>query len=75
MFQFEIDLRPGAEAERFNTAVYRFLELRAEGLDGLGLVKIDTLPDGQVEKKTVTLWSPEAVDEFQRFWAKAKARL
>ena len=54
MFQIEIDLRAGQEAERFNTAVYRFLELHAEGVDGMELVKIETHPDGPVEHKRVT---------------------
>ena len=74
MFQIEIDLRAGQEAERFNTAVYRFLELHAEGVDGMELVKIETHPDGPVEHKRVTLWSPESVQQFQSFWAKARRR-
>ena len=74
MFQIEIDLRAGQEAERFNTAVYRFLELHAEGVVGMELVKIETHPDGPVEHKRVTLWSPESVQQFQSFWAKARRR-
>jgi hypothetical protein len=71
MFQFEIDVRAGQEAERFNTAVYRFLELHADGVDALELVKIDTYPAGPVERKTLTLWSPESLHAFEAFWAKA----
>jgi hypothetical protein len=70
MFQFEIDVRTGKEAERFNTAVYRFLELHGDGADGLDLIKIETHPAGTVEHKTLTLWSPESINDFQRFWAK-----
>jgi len=72
MFQIEIDVHTGREAERFNTAVYRFLELHADGLDGLELVKIESHPDGPLERKTLTLWSPESVAQFQSFWARAR---
>lgn len=72
MFQIEIDLHAGHEAERFNTAVYRFLELHADGVGGMDLIKIETRPDGPVERKTLTLWSPESVAEFRSFWAKAR---
>jgi hypothetical protein len=72
MFQFEIDVRAGKEAERFNTAVYRFLELHGDGLDGLEMIKIETHPAGTVEHKKLTLWSTESVSEFQTFWAKAR---
>ena len=71
MFQFEIDLRAGRDAERFNTAVYRFLELHGHGV-GVDLVKIETRPDGLHERKTLTLWSPESVVEFQSFWDRAR---
>lgn len=72
MFQIEIDLRAGQEAERFNTAVYRFLELHGEGVGGMDLVKIETRPDGPLERKILTLWSPESVDQFHTFWARAR---
>ncbi len=72
MFQFEIDLCAGRDAERFNTAVYRFLELHGDGAAGVDLVKIETRPDGLRERKTLTLWSSESVAEFQSFWDRAR---
>lgn len=72
MFRFEIDVTSGREAERFNTTVYRFLEMHGSGADGLELIKIDTCPAGPVERKTVTLWSEESVQAFQTFWDRAR---
>ena len=64
---FEARVPKGREAERFNTAVYRFFELKASGLvDHPAMIR--TEPDGDHERKRVLLWSDDAVDEFGRFW-------
>ena len=64
---FEARVPRGREAERFNTAVYRFFELKASGLvDHPAMIR--TEPDGDHERKRVLLWSDDAVDEFGRFW-------
>ncbi len=63
-------VRTGTEAERFNTAFYRYLELHArtaeEALDGCML---QTTPGRDSELKVVTLWSDEAAADFLRFWS------
>ena len=64
----EVKVRCGREAERFNTALYRFLELRLSKAGELdGHAKIMTEPAGQWERKTVTLWSADAAQDFTSF--------
>ncbi len=62
-------VRTGTEAERFNTAFYRYLELHArsaeEALEGCML---QTVPGRESELKIVTFWSEEAAQGFLRFW-------
>jgi hypothetical protein len=59
---------PKAESEAFNTAVYRFLEMRAEAVDDhLSMLQSD--PFGPVDRKKVTLWSDAALLDFTSFWA------
>ena len=54
-------------SEVFNTAVYRFIEGRASA--DLGeFVKLQTEQHGDLDKKSLTLWSDNAADEFARFW-------
>ena len=48
-----------AQSETFNTALYRFLELRqGPVLDVPAMLKSE--PHGPVHKKTVTLWNDDA---------------
>lgn len=65
---------PKAESEAFNTAVYRFVELRAarEG-DDFSMLQSD--PFGPVDRKKVTLWSDAALMDFTSFWASFRASL
>ena len=65
----EVKVRRGREAEHFNTALYRFLELRlsnAEELDGH--IQVTTEPAGDWEYKRLILWSDEAAHDFTAFW-------
>ena len=61
---------PKAESEAFNTAVYRFLELRC-GDDDFSMLQSD--PFGPVDRKKVTLWSEAALMDFTGFWADCRA--
>jgi hypothetical protein len=67
---FSIVVRAGAEAEGFNDAFFRFLELNCrlwtefeERSCGL-----QSTPLGAHEQKVVCLWSDEAVGQFVVFW-------
>lgn len=65
---------PTAESEAFNTAVYRFLELRSAAADeGFSMLQSD--PFGPVDRKKVTLWSEAALMEFTAFWSSFRASL
>ena len=65
----EVKVRRGRQAERFNTALYRFLELRLSSVDELeGHIHVVTEPAGEWELKRLTLWSDEAAREFTAFW-------
>jgi hypothetical protein len=68
MAVLEFDLAQGREADRFSTAVYRFLEMNGPRLGDDALVLIESYPHGAVERKRVTLWSAAAAEEFRRFW-------
>ena len=63
---YEVTVSPRL-SEVFNTAVYRFIEARAEG-DVAEYVALHTERHGDVDKKSLTLWSQSAADEFARFW-------
>lgn len=70
MDAFTTVVRSGAEAERFNDAFYRFLELNSSALhefEERGSM-MQTVPTGTHEEKFVTLWSEEALGQFVRFW-------
>ncbi len=68
MHSLEMTVRTGREAERFNTALYRFLELRLSNAGELdGHAQVVTEPAGRWEKKRVTLWSEDAAREFAEF--------
>jgi hypothetical protein len=65
----EIRVRRGREAERFNTALYRFLEIKLSSARELdGHASITSEPAGPWERKTVTLWSDDVAEEFAAFW-------
>ena len=62
-------VRSGSEAERFNTAFYRYLELHTHSADeALGGCMLQTVPGRESELKLVTFWSEEAAAGFVRFW-------
>jgi hypothetical protein len=67
MHRFEKIVSAGREAEHFTTAVYRFIETRAQSNVDTSLVIVSE-PLGECERKVVTLWSDAAVVEFERFW-------
>jgi hypothetical protein len=67
VYQFRTELLDGAAGGRFETAVYRFLELHAGAEpDVLIAIHTDVRDAGLV--KSVTLWSEDAVSHFGRFW-------
>ena len=66
---FEVKVRRGREAEHFNTALYRFLELRLSNTEELdGHIQVTTEPAGDWEHKRLILWSEEAAHDFAAFW-------
>ncbi len=69
MGTLRVIVRSGTEAERFNTAFYRYLELHTssaeQALDGCML---QTVPGRDSEVKVVTFWSDEAASGFLTFW-------
>ena len=68
MFIVEVYLPAGREAEQFNTAVYRFIELHLPCIGDDHTVVLESFPQGSVERKRVTLWSAAAARKFRRFW-------
>lgn len=62
---------PKAESEAFNTAVYRFIEMRVSALSD-DVVKVRSEPLGPVERKEVTLWSDAAMHDFTVFWSSVR---
>ncbi|MEO6341072.1 MAG: hypothetical protein ABIO39_13605 [Caulobacteraceae bacterium] len=65
----EVKVRRGREAEHFNTALYRFLELRLSNTEELdGHIQVTTEPAGDWEHKRLVLWSEEAAHDFAAFW-------
>src|SRR4051794_8012150 len=66
VYQFRTELLDSLAEGRFETAVYRFLELHAgDQSDVLIAIHTDVRDAGFV--KSVTLWSDEAVGQFGRF--------
>ena len=62
-------VRTGSEAERFNTAFYRYLELHTSSADeASGGCMMQTVPGRESELKLVTFWSEEAAAGFVKFW-------
>lgn len=69
MHTIEVKVRRGRDAERFNTALYRFLELRLSTAEQLeGHIQVVTEPTGEWELKRLTLWNDEATRDFMSFW-------
>ncbi len=66
MTHFET-LIPKQQAEIFNTAFYRYIELRLSP-DADFVVQMTSIPEGEMELRRVALWSMEAVREFTVFW-------
>ena len=59
---------PKADDEAFNTAVYRFLELR-RGAAGDGEAILTSEPFGPVVRKQLTLPSDAEMMDFTGFWS------
>lgn len=67
MHVYSFDIQDGALGGLFDTAVYRFLETHTSKGDDEP-VAIRTEVCGAVQRKSVTLWSAEAVTQFDRHW-------
>lgn len=59
---------PKADDEAFNTAVYRFLELRPEAA-GDGEAMLTSEPFGPVVRKQLTLPSDAEMIDFTGYWS------
>jgi hypothetical protein len=69
MHTIEVKVRRGRDAERFNTALYRFLEVQLSRFEQLdGHIQVVTEPSGDWEVKRLTLWSEAAAIDFTNFW-------
>jgi hypothetical protein len=67
MHVYSFDIRDSSLDGLFDTAVYRFLETHtSRRVDDQ--VSVRTEIRGAVQCKTVTLWSAEAVTQFDRHW-------
>lgn len=66
MHQVEIIVGGGREAEHFDTAVYRFIELKGAQVEFSMIVRSEPIAFG--ERKVVELWDHASASEFQRFW-------
>ncbi len=67
MHKFETVVRAGAERERLTTAFYRFIELHASSAQDQADMRTEMV--GDLERRTVYLWSEEAVVQFERYLA------
>jgi hypothetical protein len=65
--RFETVVAAGAEAARFNRALFQYLECFAPA-DG-ACATVHSSPEGQGERKAIALWSAEAARDFALFWA------
>ena len=62
-------VKPGVEAERFNSAFYQFLEAHARSADRLAECWIlKTVPGQDAELKIATFWSERAASSFVAYW-------
>ncbi len=76
MGSLSVAVSSGAEAEWFNDAFYRFLEMNCSGVRQFEerCSMMQTIPLGASEEKLVTLWSDEALQEFLIFWRARRAK-
>lgn len=68
MGTLKLQVAPGAEARRFDSAFYRFLESHPGAIESAACCSLHTLPQGDTELKIVTLWSQGAIASFSTFW-------
>jgi hypothetical protein len=64
MFTIQTVLAAGEEAERMTLAFFRFLELHGGADDRHATMQ--TEPFGSLERRTITLWSEQALEDFRR---------
>jgi hypothetical protein len=67
LISYETLVGAGGEAARFDTAFFQYLERNASDVED-GPMMISSQPEGEFERKTVVLWSPDAVVDFINFW-------
>jgi hypothetical protein len=60
------------EAEQFNTAVFRYLELNSN-LNDERTAFIVSEPEPGFRRQTATFWSAEAARDFGDFWRRLRA--
>lgn len=65
-FRYETLVSAGAEADRFNRAVFLYLERFARADECCAT--LHSSPEGDAERKSVSLWSAEAALGFALFW-------
>jgi hypothetical protein len=65
VFKYETLVAPGHDAERITTAFYRFLELQSVARTDSAWVQTEII--GTQERRTVILWSEDAVQDFRLF--------
>jgi hypothetical protein len=65
MFTFETIVPAGYQADRVTAAFYRFLDL--QGLAAEEGASIHTEVLGEAERRTVLLWSEEAIRQFRAY--------
>lgn len=66
MARFETSVAIGAEADRFLTTLFFFLQ--SSGRSAACVLSICSEPDGDHERKTVTFFEEQEAAEFNRFW-------
>lgn len=67
MHRFRTEVARGSEEDRFEAAVYRYLELY-EASSSDALIAMHSEPRGETVIKTVTLWSADAARHFGLYW-------
>jgi azurin len=67
MHVYSFDIHDDTMEGLFDTAVYRFLETQTSRRTD-ERVAVHTETRGAVQRKSVTLWSADAVKQFDRLW-------
>jgi hypothetical protein len=67
MHTFQIDAPDTATENLFETSLYRFIEQSRASTDA-DFISLHTELCGAMRRKTVHLWSAEAVTQFEQFW-------